>query len=138
MQDSRSWRGIGIQAINLAMASAMTICRAAKPMRRKLIPRFQCGSTWHLRPARQEISAGETTIRQQRDRPESGQQPINLLQQTDRHRRADAGTGMLQGLPEQRNRPAVADDRDHPMQKRFQSIVVSRARCKAWPGLCQG
>ena len=52
IQGSRSWRGIGIQAIHLAVASAMTICRAARPMRRKLIPRFQCGSTCRLRPAR--------------------------------------------------------------------------------------
>ena len=61
-----------------------------------------------LEPAEQCLTR-EGAIGQQRDRPEPGQEPIGLLQQADRHRCTDAGTGMLQGLPEQRNRPSVAD-----------------------------
>jgi len=54
-----------------------------------------------------QLITGKGAIGQERDQLESGQEPIRLLQQSDRNRRADAGTGMLQGLPEQRNGPVV-------------------------------
>jgi hypothetical protein len=63
-------------------------------------------------PAQQFI-AGEGTIGQERDRPESGQKLVCFLQQGNRNRGADAGTGMLQRLPQERNRPAVDHYRHH-------------------------
>jgi len=60
-----------------------------------------------------QLITGKSAIRQQRDRPETTQEPIRLLQQSDRNRRADAGTGMLQGPPEQRDRPAMDHHRHH-------------------------
>jgi lipoprotein signal peptidase len=42
-------------AINLAVASEASICRVLRPRRRKLMPRFQCGSTCRLRPARLRV-----------------------------------------------------------------------------------
>jgi len=63
-------------------------------------------------PAQQFI-ARECAIRQECDRPESGQKLVGLLQQGDRDRGADACTGMLQGLPQQRNGPDVSHHREH-------------------------
>jgi hypothetical protein len=54
-----------------------------------------------------QLITGKSTIRQQRDRPETTQEPIGLLEQSDRNRGTDAGTGMLERLPEQRNGPVV-------------------------------
>ena len=48
----QTWMGIGSQSISRAAVSATAICSAARPMRRKLIPRFQCGSTCRRRPAK--------------------------------------------------------------------------------------
>lgn len=63
------------------------------------------GSTFELGD---QVLAREGAIHQQHDRAESGQELVHLLQQSDRHRGADAGTGMLKHLPELRDRPALS------------------------------
>ncbi len=65
-----------------------------------------------LKPAEQ-FSAGKAAIGQHGDGTKPGEQPVSLLQQGDHHLSADAGTGMLKRLPEQRSRPTVADNQEH-------------------------
>ena len=60
-----------------------------------------------VKPADQLLT-GKGAIRQKRDGAERSQEPIGLLQQSDRNRGTDAGTGMLQRSPQQRNGSAVA------------------------------
>jgi len=73
----------------------------------------------HVAPARaplkpaEQLGTGKGTIGQHSDRVEPREQTISPLQQHDHHLSADAGTGMLQRLPEQWNGPAVADHGDH-------------------------
>jgi hypothetical protein len=61
----------------------------------------------------EQLGAGEATIGQNGDAAETSQQLIGPLEQSDHHLGADAGTGMLERLPQQRDRPAVADEREH-------------------------
>lgn len=63
MHGSSASSGIGRQAVNVAPASAMVICRAARPMRRMLIPRCQWGSHMPSRPRQAEGISLETDHR---------------------------------------------------------------------------
>ena len=65
-----------------------------------------------LKPAEQ-LSTGKGPVRQDGDGSEPHEQTVGPLQQSDHHLSADTGTGMLQRLPEQRDRPAMADHREH-------------------------
>ena len=56
-----------------------------------------------------QLVARENAIRQKRDRTESAQELIRLLQQSDRDRGTDAGTGMRQRLSQQRDRPVLGN-----------------------------
>lgn len=83
-------------------------------------------------PARQCIT-GAGTIPQECDRPESGQKLVCFLQQDDRDRCDDAGTGILQDLPEQQNGPAMRHHGEHHHAEAVPDQVVSSARC--WFGM---
>jgi len=77
MQGSRDWIGIGRQAIKRDGASAANICRAAKLMRKKLIPRFRWGSACPRRPAR--LRAKPKKMLGQNNDGDDQPQPIDLL-----------------------------------------------------------
>ena len=107
-------------------ATETTTLPAAQEQPVNLATEKRCGAVdlgvaWqahHIAPAvpavepAQEFSTGESAIGQQRDRPEPSQKPIGFFQ-ADGDRCADAGTGVFERLPQQRNGPAMADHREH-------------------------
>ncbi len=121
----------GVVNLPAAIAASITADPGIRPQPHHVMPLRA------ILKAAEQLSAGTGPVCQDRDGSEPPEQTVGPLQQGDHHLSTGAGLGCSSVCQSSGMARPWQTTESTTTQKRFQSTVVSRARCKVWPGFYQ-